>query len=252
LAYAFGLAGLFDHPEAVSRSPQAPVGSPRRAFPLPVVTVPIAIAATAALAFLFHPLPELSAECLEASRCCSARAHATVPVPLEAVQGCMQVLKEEPSRCAQIEQQQSAGTSGCRLDLLEASTSWSWTEAARAVPKGPRGVDPVTPKYPRVSCAEAMTRLRRARDVGQPGEWVVLRTGRLVIRATSEHDPDGVIYCEGFPLPIASTPTWSRELIVEPPGLHALLVQPLPAGRLAFRAICERCNAVLGERSRRR
>ena len=253
LADALGFASALDHPDTVSNAPKAPAGPPRRAFPLPAVTLPLAVAAAVALGFLFSPVPEPSAECGEASRCCSARLHGAVPVSAEGVRGCMDLLEAEPERCARVvAEARRAGPGSCSLDLLEASTSWPWTEAARAVHEGPPGDDPIEARYPRVSCQEAMARLRQAREAGQPGERIVIRPLQVVIRARSAQDPDGVIYCEGFPLPLASAAYGSREPIVEPTGPHALLVQPLPSGRLAFLSICERCNVTLGEISLRR
>lgn len=253
LADALGLASALDHPEAAMSAPKAPAGPPRRAFPLPAVTLPLAAAAAVALGFLFRPVPEPSAECVEASRCCSARLHAEVPVATQGIRGCMDLLESAPERCAEVvAEARAAGPGACDLDLVDASTSWAWTEEARTVHEGPPGVDPVEAHHPRVSCQEAMARLRQAREAGQAGEAIVIRPLHVVIRARTPRDPQGLVYCEGFPLPLASAATGSREPIVEPLGPHALLIQPLPAGRFAFLSICERCNVVLGERSRRR
>lgn len=219
-------------------TPPAPPGPPPRQFPLPVLTVPLGILAAGGLTMTFRATRPLAPECLQASRCCLARVDQSPPVDAQKVASCVKLATSARSSCTA-----SAGEH-CDPWPLGGVRGWSWDPASQQTPAGDPRQEPRRKLYPRVSCKEAVDRLLGAIDERKDGAWVAIRCSNLTIKALTRTDPDGFLYCDGYPIPIGSTTMWSRKLMIEGPGPHAVLARPLASGRYQVAGYCLRCDVV--------
>jgi len=250
---ALGLDAEVSDREALASAPAAPTGEAGRSFPVPVLSLPVAVLSFASLFFIFEIQEPLSPRCLEASRCCLAHVHGDVPVRPDAVQACIDVATASSDRCGALAEEHRERAGGeCDRSVIEDASSWTWSDGAAEVPEAPDQPPPDDLLYPRVSCRGAMERLRQAVDEGRASEPFALRLPEMFSKALVQEDSDGFVYCDGYPLPTGRTEMWSRELMTEPPGPHTLLVRARPDGRLAVAAFCRRCNAVGREARYRR
>jgi hypothetical protein len=189
-----------------------------------------------ALGLMFQPLPELTPECLKASRCCLAEAHQTIPTSPDAVSRCVTMASSEDCRVP-------ADAERCRAWSAEGARAWEWPADADELPTSDQR-EPQTRIYPRVTCKQAVERLIKAIESGEDGPALAIRPRTMFIKSLTQRDPDGFLYCEGFPIPIQGTPMWSRELMREPAGPHTLLAKPRAAGHYQLAATCRRCNCL--------
>jgi hypothetical protein len=108
-------------------------------------------------------------------------------------------------------------------------------------------------RYPRASCSEANDRLEAAKTDGRYHQRFVLETSAFVLHADCGDESAYTISCEGVTLPLQGSPTCdaSGEPLRATRGPNALLLEPVPPGRLAFKQVCWGCTQVSAEKESR-
>jgi hypothetical protein len=113
--------------------------------------------------------------------------------------------------------------------------------------------EPVTPLYPRLTCAEGEAALAEAARTGVPGERFVLRPTELTIHARAPGGQDHAIECDGIRLPVVDARQGDPSGAIRyRTGPHAVFVRAEPIGRLTVFTYCGKCNVVGAERMQRR
>jgi hypothetical protein len=251
------LADAFAHPEQVTAAPQPPAALASRSVwrryaawspaAIPIVVLLIGVA--------WPGMAEPSPDCWAAARCCLAMANGQPPVSAEPLRACTALALGDEERCpgllSEAQQQAAAAGISCDDSVVERYESFEWSEQARSVP-GPHGQWSPEPRYPRVSCHDAALALARAVKQAQPGKWLVIRPMALMVQAITLEDPNAILYCDGYPLPVAEPQMASeRSPMVEATGPHAVLLRPRPDGRFQVGQYCLGCNSVGKEPTRR-
>lgn len=108
-------------------------------------------------------------------------------------------------------------------------------------------------RFPRASCAEARDRLEAAKASGRYHQRFVVETSAYVLHADCGDESAYTLSCEGVTLPLQGAPVCdsSGKPFRATSGPNALLLKPVPPGRLAFKQVCVGCTQVAAEKESR-
>lgn len=213
---------------------------------IPAILVVVMVASL----ILDQPKP-LHPTCAAALRCCLAAANARPPVTFPTLKRCVKIAIGPESSCSDALSEATGAEAPCDASPVREYDRYRWSKQATTAHAASGQRTPHTLKYPRVSCREAATMLAKAAGEKKDGAWVAVRPLDLMIVALRLDDPDAVLYCDGYPLPVVSPQQADgTQPIWYPKGPHAVMMRPLKTGRFRVAQYCLGCNRV-GKEPRR-